>query len=398
MFNVLAWNIQFFTIKRIDDNSGTTSVERAANAERTLANLMYIITTVEQSGADIFVVIEPRSSQGAVQQLAGGGGPTGLLYLLAQLREWMPNRKWCLVPPLRLNPRDIIGQISTYTECIGVFWSDLNLQFTGPNVWPAGNANGSGPPIAPNTGATANYPAPWNAAVPKNLQAAGQCRFFDGNKEILFPQEYNRRPFFTTFRERNAPQRTLRLFTMHTSPGTARDGLANMVDVSERIPGDGEVSLIIGDLNVNLNQMDSSAYATIQYFATQDRFGILFPPMVNNIFYPTRVLSAPNATPAAYLTRQLLDYGFVRWGPNGRQNASQSSVVDRVAAVPKPLFSSEISPELAKWLTMIDVNLRDQNFRLRWAYGHIAQPARNDEIPDSLADGTSDHLPILVSV
>jgi hypothetical protein len=47
---------------------------------------------------------------------------------------------------------------------------------------------------------------------------------------------------------------------------------------------------------------------------------------------------------------------------------------------------------------MNDVNLRDQNFRLRWAYGHIAQPARNVEVADSLADGTSDHLPILVSV
>ena len=41
---------------------------------------------------------------------------------------------------------------------------------------------------------------------------------------------------------------------------------------------------------------------------------------------------------------------------------------------------------------------RNEQFRQRWNYGHIAQPRRNDEVQDLPGDSTSDHIPIYVSV
>jgi hypothetical protein len=232
--------------------------------------------------------------------------------------------------------------------------------------------------------------------VPAHLQAAGRCRFYGNGAEILFPDQYNRRPFYTTFQERNPPSRTLRLFTMHTSPGTARDGLARMLDIAERIPGNNEVSLIIGDINVNINQMSTVESATMQFFAMHDHFRVLLPPL-NQIFSPTRVLARTGATPAQYLTNELLDYGLVRWGPNALPPGIVSQVVDRVAGAPQPYTSDMVAP-LATIGNIQNADERDERFRQRWNYGHIAQPRRNDEVPDLPGDGTSDHIPIYVSV
>jgi hypothetical protein len=381
---ILVWNINNFSSAKINN---------PLPLHPSGYNLGYIVSTVQQSQADIFVVIEPRPGGDAgLGTLANGEGPRGLLYLLGQLRGSMPADRWCLVPP-QVNSSEF-GR----TECVGVFWKNTTLQFTGPYMWPAGPLNATGPAIRPGPGLGAPYPRPWAGAVdpepPPPLPgttAAGQCQFFDaGGREIFFPDQAARRPFLTTFQERPAG-RTLKLFSLHTTPKFAFGGLNQMLQVTERIPAANEVSVIIGDMNVDLNNLGVGANNLVNINLPADGFQALLPGMFAGIRHPTVLHPVNAAVPLQYLKNNALDYGFVRYGAAPAGPAPLLEVVDRVAATPPPFLREMYVPLALYTLPVIGGLLQrclPRSFRSAGNYGHVAIGT----------GGTSDHLPILAIV
>src|SRR3989442_1018008 len=223
---LLVWNIQFFTLYRIADDrhivnkkTGKTVREPMISAMQSMLNLNLIVDTVRRANADIFVVIEVLSGQGAIGGLISGNGSQAVLYLLEQLRK--QQNDWCLVPLLRTVNQDHLAS-KTYTEGVGVFYRSANLDFIGPYVWP----NAAPPPgvekVAVPAGVAAGaYPPPWNNCLPANNFYAGQARFFADvarTRELTFPKPYHRRPFLTRFNERAGQQRTITLLSVHTAP------------------------------------------------------------------------------------------------------------------------------------------------------------------------------------
>ncbi|KYF99796.1 hypothetical protein BE20_58125 [Sorangium cellulosum] len=400
---ILVWNIQFFTKRRIEPRSEGFDEDPDAEVEdflRTLANITYITSTVRQAAPDIFVIVEPQASQGAVSSLAAGGGPDGLLHLLGDLRKYMEGTDWRLVPPLLLNPQDHLAS-KTYTECIGVFWNDKILQFTGPWVWTANGAWPGGVGVA--------YDAPWKAAVPDGNTAAGQCLFSDGKSGSLgFPKAWNRRPFLTRFTER-ATGRVLKLYSVHTTPASAADAVAQMREIRGMSPGDGEITVVTGDFNVDLNSDSTEASQQLTWLGVDQRLQLVKTPsshsFLKTVYETTRVKARTKATWANYKTKKAIDYAFVGYGKGARQPPEFQptvAVVDRVAGTPSPPFDADMQTALAEYPTIQpteeDPDLALTTFLSRWNYGHIAQPQRADKTDDTTLDGTSDHLPILVTV
>lgn len=388
---VLVWNILSFTLTRISDNTGHTMQEVMDSADKSWANTQYIMRTLAQADPDVFVIIEARSGQGPIAELANGNGPAGLLYLLGQMQQSL-SANWFLVPPVRVNPQDVLG-INTHTETVGVFWRDDRLQFTGPMRWPAAN-NATGPAIAPGGAATANYPAPWNAAVPAGTQAAALCRFYPGGQELLFNDAAHRRPYLTTFVERAAPGRTVNLFSVHFKPGVnARTASARLSELlSAMPPAAGMFHLAVGDFNVDLINPDMLQNAALQLWGPGwANFTRVSPP--GNA--PTMVLNNNAALPGAYLRNLCLDYGFVRYGAGavpamgqGPAATAVNAIAGTAAAAPLPGFVTDMQLTLGEIAGI--VNLADQTgvFRNRWNYGHLSPPE----------PGTSDHLPVLLQV
>ncbi len=387
---VLMWNIQSFTMSRINDNRGANSVERAASAEKSLANTMYIVDTVREADPDIFVVLEARTGQGPVAQLATGNGPAGLIHLLAELREWN-SANWYLVPPLRVNPPDPLA-IATHTETVGVYWRDDRLQFTGPFVWPGGANNATGPPIPPGGAPGAAYPPPWNAVVPPGTTAAAWCRFYNNGNEILFNDNVHRRPYLTIFRERAGAQRIINLFSVHLKPGVNAQTAASRLSGIPGAPGAGQFTLVAGDFNINLAAPTMLQLAALQLWGPGwANYGRISPAGQA----PTMIEANPAALPGAYLRNFCLDFGFIRYAAGQAPPIGQgpvTGVVDRVAGTaavaPLPLFTKDMVQALGTIAGIVDPAEQARVFRTRWNYGHISPPA----------PGTSDHLPILMQV
>ncbi|HEX6041109.1 hypothetical protein [Longimicrobium sp.] len=311
---ILVWNIQFFTDNRISGQPGGTVQQTAANAEGALANLLYIISTVEQTDPDVFVVLETLSSQGGLGTLGTGGGPDGVLGLLAELRG-LHSTQWFAVPPLRVNPHQAV-EGRTYTESVGVFWRDDRVRFDGPWSWPAGATNAVGPSV-PGAGAAGTYPAPWDAAVPAGTTAAAQYTFTGANgQEILFTGQGHRRPYLTTFTERNGAQRRVNLFSVHTKPGTtAGTAVARLGQIMNAgfMPNAGEVVVFAGDFNVDVRNPNAVEWAQVAglAFSRLTPVAISPTPAANppSIYYPRR-----SATPGQYRRNELLDWALVSYG------------------------------------------------------------------------------------
>lgn len=382
-FRLLVWNIQFFTKKRICNTEVTAPPAAKLNDDqRAFSNLFYILWTIRQADPDVFVILEVRSTQGStVGQLATGGGPDGLQYLLAQMRSQLSDQ-WCLVPPVRVNPRaiddNLVSETATYTEAVGVFWRNDRVDFTGPMWWPKNSSktgpSKTGPPIMP-TGDQATlastYPPPWDKVVPTGMVYA-PCVITtkDGGKNpVILAKKTTtagRRPVYTTFVERGGMQRTIRLFSIHTKPSEAADAMYQL-DVMDSFfwkPGNNQVTLYAGDFNVNLlkNNRPTSQEALFQQFQDSplsDAKRELIPLFqVSGAEPPSVFYTRSEAEPTLYLKQAVYDYGFVIYGTNARPNdlpPVRAVVADRVAGVTPgntlPSFTTDmwVSLEMLNW-------------------------------------------------
>lgn len=362
---LLIWNIQFFTQSRVNNTTvtGVLAYDQDANA-RALACLNHIISTVREADPDIFVVLEVRSGQGNIAELANGEGPPGLLFLLTQMRQQLSD-KWCLVPPLRVNPRaiddNLLRDSPTYTEAVGVFWRDDRLGFTGPLVWPLAR-RATGPPVPLFSEPSAPYPDPWNTAVPEGSVFAPKIRFYSASdREVLLADpeaSFARRPVLTTFYERAGMERRIRLFSVHTKPSAAGMAMRQLGAIQDKdwVPADNEVTIFAGDFNLNLlnlkTVLEQCDVGTFKTGGTRPR--PMIPLLAVSGNYPPSVYyTNTQADTTAYLKNAIYDYAFVTYGKDAKPSdlpVVRGVVANRVAGVTPggslPAFTCDMTQDL----------------------------------------------------
>lgn len=256
MPRILYWNIDNFSANKLND-------QRILN---------YIRTVLSTHPPHIIVIVEvsaPNAAGILDGVLLTGQGANGVIQLLTHLKNWTNNNNWCLVPPLTLGNEGV-------REGVAVYFDSRQLEFTGPYWWTDhfdGPRNPISRSVPPGTVNNINvYGGIWsetgvlpqrdvdprslyNPNFPQN-QLAAQFQYFNNQGEIFFPTgggppPRSRAPFLTTFYEPNT-NRNIKLFSIHTSPKTARQAVAALRTVREILNvNDLEVSVIVGDFNVD---------------------------------------------------------------------------------------------------------------------------------------------------
>jgi hypothetical protein len=295
MTRILYWNINNFSLPKIHSEDPAPKPAEAEARRNFIVGIM-----AGPSGGtppDIIIVVEVYSRvrevglEGTVLDPNRASGK-GVLQLLDRLRAKL-GTQWCVVPPLNLGANGM-------REAVAVFYNSTNLQFTGPNVYydrypddPTSQI-GQGQPVNADTyGYRTNYPLPWKKALPVDLarttnftingkatpinewQLAGQWEYYTGvrpipspvtppKNRIDFPNQSCRGPFWTRFKDLSFMgdnKRSLNLFTVHTSPATARAAVRAMQQATEMTAvADGEVNVILGDFNVDSFSGSADAY------------------------------------------------------------------------------------------------------------------------------------------
>jgi hypothetical protein len=410
---VFMWNIKQFTLKRIDDSSGENRAEQLRNQEISHMHRALILDTVEEAKPDVFVVLEVTASAGAPNKLVSvGEGPQGLVHLLRQLRklkndDGTDQDDWYLVPPLRLNPRKVMGH--TYTETVGVFWRDSRMSFRGPLFWPKANGEPSptGPPVGENDPNRADsYPDPWDDVMPAGADAnrAGWAAPIPEAPDVLGNDDAPsiRRPYVTDFKEKTGDRRDIRLLSMHLPPNsTAAETLRKLLYGSASvIPPPNGLVLIAGDMNIDLTAPSLAQEAYVQSL-TNASFEELLPyPLRAQSDFDTWKTNAPSMLRKAkqaelnnYWVKKLYDYGFVRYGtPPAPGKTYKAVIADRVYGVGRRIGLEEpiqtfkthmlLTPE--ELSTTRPASAITDVFQEPSNYGHIR--------------GTSDHMAVLREV
>ena len=402
---ILAWNIQWFTLSRIVPEVPDWHLGYQDESDRAFANQRYIMSTIREADPDVFVLVEARCRYSwTLGTLATGDGPQALLLVLALLRDQL-STSWCLVPPLVINPSELEPG---YTETIGVFWRNDRLQFIGPFAWPpneAGNApSPTGPPVWPNLPHAAQYPQPWNAAMPTqpadDMYPAAAVQWMNTKRqEVYFNESRFRRPVLTAFNERDGAKRQVRLISFHLPPNAnAQQALSNLLDTHTVYwqPGNNQLTALVGDFNLDLN----GSINAVQPWRLLEMHGFerILPPQIPvpfpvlSAYSPTTYVQVSTATPNGYRRTACYDYGAVAYGTGARPAQSYPAVVaERVGGTapspPLPGFSVEMARSLGWFEQVQNADERNGLFRQRWNYGHIARPP-----------GTSDHLPVFMVV
>lgn len=396
MTRVLFWNIKFFSINKINDQSSQAA--QFASRQR----LINILSTVQKSSADIFIILEVRADQGAVGSLMSSdcNGGQAVLLMLTALRTLTAN--WCLIPPLRMNPRDTLG-LNTYTEAVAVFYRSDTLNFVGPYVMT--NALNQIPVSAGGGAVPANYPAAWQACLPNNNNYAGQFAFVNSQNQALgFPSQNNRSPFLVRFTETGGANRTINLLAAHLPPNSTDAGTAfsRLFSIREMDPqamplANGEVRIVGGDFNLNTYSGVSTEQSTLDnpenfyggylrciYRAPQGQ-----QPYQNQNQGPTRYESVANATYDNYLRLEGLDNIYVLWNGIQPQNLSPA-IIDLVSGAPAPNAFARMAIPLGALIQRVQQN----QITVAQANGFFQQMDNFGGIgPDS---GVSDHLPVFL--
>lgn len=249
--------------------------------------------------------------------IQGANGRNASLEVLNKLRNLKidgAKRKWSLVPPVNIggfNPDpNSEGGFKGLREGVAVYYRSDKLQFEGPYVMSKfkelqKNAKGELVKIltqpdarsqSPNQeGVLANvedYPTEWSKAFDTGTdgrmsdlsgtlvyesQLAGQYAYYpmptkpDAPKKlplapqylkserigtinrINFPKKFDRPPYLTCFKELSGEERTIRLFSIHTSPSSAVKAVNKFNEVPDfKEVKENEVAVILGDFNVDI--------------------------------------------------------------------------------------------------------------------------------------------------
>ena len=415
---ILVWNIKFFSKNRIVAQpsvdktiSPLGNLQRTNNdAQRALQALNYILTTVQLTDPDVFVVLEPGCSAGNPGTLVNkdDAGPAGLIQLLANLRQ--TTNAWCLVPPQRINitRQHPVETTSQYTECIGVYWRSDRLTFTGP--W----ANTAAGPNTPGKGAAVVYGDPWVSTVPNGTTAAGRCIYTtpnDNQQQVLlgFPDVTSRFPFCTTFTEIGGQQRLLELYSVHcdTKQGAFAADAMLKLPFSQQA---NKATVIAGDFNINLSYPVGLGATSLS--ALDGLFGKLFPGPLTKVLgtfdqYPPSMVRPHNkAAPGDYYAKdsaassayrnvpETLDFAFLHYDQDPQGVVPSCVVINRISGVPVATAMADPLADFTRTVNPLTLEV----FRTRPNYAKIGTPAKLKTSPAVLADGTSDHLPILLTV
>lgn len=404
---LLAWNIQNFTLNKIDATIGDITAVwlpdgPVASMRYNSLRSDYIIDTVTLADPDIFVLIEVISAKGTKGSLVSGKGAQGLLQLLNLLRT--KSDQWCLVPALKLvnkiNTTEIDGEGDAedaellellnegqYTEGIGVFYRKDRLDFVGPYVWPntPGNDAANKVAVLPGNGVTPGpYPNEWQNGLPAGNYYAGQYVYASKaepgkvkSSPLEFPGKESRVPFLTRFVEKGGTKRVISLASVHFPPNSknAETALARLAGYFEDVGiADNEIQVIAGDYNIDFGEEYSLAR---MHLVGLYEFDVAFGYGAS----PTMFKRASQATPTDYQHDLVLDNVAIRRGKDAIEPVG-AWVINRVNAQGIPS---------AMWISMDQIlqeppAVQDDVFRLPMNFGRLGP------VP-----GTSDHLPILTA-
>lgn len=188
---ILSWNIFKFG-KKVSSQTTRLNV------------ILDLVNPVGGPAFDVFVVIEPVVSKGAVGSLATGDGPSGMILLKAALRG-RSNADWQVVPPVRLAS-------STKREAMAVFYDAAKVKLKGPvddaaitsATWRTTKTKGAGPGTF-----------------------RGEVEFKDSaNAAVNFPVGSERRPYFVTF-ETVSGAKTFSILAAHSPSPKYTGGTSN---------------------------------------------------------------------------------------------------------------------------------------------------------------------------
>lgn len=290
MTRILYWNVNNFSINKIYNTSSFAAFVESQDRLNHILNEVIApnppLPPNPPPAPDLIVIAEifSRTREISYQgNVNNSGSRVGLAVtlLLDQIRNRLGNT-WCLVPPLMLGDLGI-------RESVAVYYNSTTLQFTGPYIWcGTGGLNLARPPSLLNQGNLVNYNATWRNAMPNptnpiavlqlnrtwnppagpaisEWQSAGQWQHFLGNgTRIDFPNAVSRSPFYTRFRDL-AGARTIKVFTVHTSPASAVNGTVNIASITDLALAANEVGVVVGDFNVDsFNMAQNGAYAPLE--------------------------------------------------------------------------------------------------------------------------------------
>lgn len=317
MTRILYWNIQQFS----SDNNVQTGGVRFTNRANFITNLVQVLGNAPNNRQpDIICIVEVKGDGGgdalpiplngaplAGQLLNNPASIQAVTLLLAALRGVNPN--WCLVPPL------CSGQ-GGVREAVAVYYNSANLRFTGPHMWGVGQINGANinqsVPIPNPLVGQVPYPqwvqgflnnTPNTVGALNENQLAACCTYYDiNNAPVTFPNARNRTPYLTTFTEVNNgnANRNLEMYTIHTSPNTARPEMTRFIDfVCPPIAAPNSVNIVLGDFNVDtISDQQHGANGIYNQFIAGGYTVQLWPGNATDKRYcMTHLLSPANATP-----------------------------------------------------------------------------------------------------
>ncbi len=280
------------------------------------------------------------------------------------------NCKWRLVPPLSLG-------IGGRSEGVAIFYNDATVEFLGPNGW-----YGASKVYDPHS-KTQNYPPPWDKCFPKEPYYCSRVQFYDGGKEVTFPDDGHRRPCLARFRARKpgVKARLVDVILLHTSPPFHMDPenpanpalqacqyLQKIQEVANPTHDNVDATVIMGDFNVNAakaNQWKAAFDGITQkgYKSVAPAAGGAQKAQPSTLKEKKDlIVLPPNPIPEGavdeyYWDKFAIDNAF--WAPAGV--SATGRVVDLTAAFPKPIWSTSVMFEsmaeiLALWPPIVQYN------------------------------------------
>ena len=263
MIQIMYWNIQKFSAPKI---KGKRLIDATVAKDR-LAHIKKVVCPdPPRRKPDMIIVVEvavdnPTAVKDLGAVLRETAAPAeGVLQLASHIRQWLGS-SWCLIPPI---PTGELGRC----EAVAVYYDSNSLIFTGPYIYATDKStkrhqlDKAMPPTQGNLDNLAPYDPAWEQYLPKSLnrtwdapdgakvpewQGAGQFEY--GNLE--FPDRGYRRPFYTRMKEVNG-NRTIKVFTVHTTPAVASGATRNIRHIPDvQAVGNDEVAVVVGDFNVD---------------------------------------------------------------------------------------------------------------------------------------------------